>query len=462
MSSLSSQNVLCLYQGLEWMVSLAIIRAAGGAMLLFRRGHPVLVAIVIVLVLSCCVDCCAQSAIPETSSAPILPANTPVILRLTETVYKRDAKPGHPVEFEVGDDVIVNDQIFIQSGTPVHGSVRQVEHTDKGRARVLIDLGPALTVSGETAQLAWAQPSLSSNGSGVADVVGMGALAGPFLPALVIPFLFEKKVLLDNAWGGVWVLARATEKVALDAEKQKAAQEQYTAGRKAAQAELCGPQPAPAFQNWESLEALVRRSGLGDSRKANLLHQAGDLDGAIGAYEQMLASSANFPCSSESPLLSILPSSASLHFEIAGLFREKGDFARAVTECRTAVQLDPKDGRFRIGLANTLEDSGDLDAALAVIKNAIQTEPDESYLHYLLGRVLVKKNEVDAAVVELQRALKESRNHFSPANCELGRAFELKGDLRSALQQYRTAFRAHVNDERCRAAYERLKLQPKK
>jgi lipopolysaccharide biosynthesis regulator YciM len=79
-----------------------------------------------------------------------------------------------------------------------------------------------------------------------------------------------------------------------------------------------------------------------------------------------------------------------------------------------------------------------------------------------LGRVLVKKNDVDGAIVELQRALSKARNHLSPANCELGRVFEAKGDLQAAVRQYRTASRAHVNDEQCRAAYKRLQLHLKK
>jgi hypothetical protein len=48
------------------------------------------------------------------------------------------------------------------------------------------------------------------------------------------------------------------------------------------------------------------------------------------------------------------------------------------------------------------------------------------------------------------------------ANCELGRAFEAKGDLPAAMHQYRTAVRAHVNDAQCGASYERLQLQLKK
>ena len=117
-------------------------------MFLYWRGLSVLVAIVIVSVLPGCRECRAQSANGETSSPPILPANTPVFIRLKETLYKSDAKPGHPVEFEVGYDVAVNGQILIQIGTTVHGTVRQVDHPNKGPARVLIDLRPAQTVSG--------------------------------------------------------------------------------------------------------------------------------------------------------------------------------------------------------------------------------------------------------------------------------------------------------------------------
>lgn len=119
------------------------------------RGLPVFVAMVISTLLGCA-ECRAQSTSAETSSPPILPASTWVTLRLKETVYKKDAKAEHPVEFEVGDDVAVNGQILIQSGTTVHGSGRQVDHANETPAKVLIDLGPAQTVSGETVRLAWA------------------------------------------------------------------------------------------------------------------------------------------------------------------------------------------------------------------------------------------------------------------------------------------------------------------
>ena len=442
-----------------------------------------------------CVDCGAQSATAETSSPVVLPANTPVILHLKESLYQKDAKPGHPVQFEVGYDVVVNDQIFIHSGTAVTGSFRRVDHTGNGPAKVLIDPGPAKTVSGETVGLAWVGVTPKSDRASTMGAVGYvdEPLALPIVvPVLAVVTLFEKKVVLDKDAGcgwfgwlgdcGVWVVAHVAEDVALDPGKQKVALEQYIANRKAAQAELCQLLVSPDSANWERMVSLARRSGLGDSNKAALLRRAGDLDGAIEEYQQLLASRQDLPCSDEYPELSsdayllfvLVPavpeqraqliklfksSSANLHFELAGLYREKRDFLHAISECRIAVQLDPEDERTRIGLISTLQDSGDLDAAIAESKEAIRIWPDRPYFHYLLGSVLVKKNDADAAIAELQWVLKQEKNHDWRASCALGSAYELKGDLKSALGQYRIAYRVHMDDQKCRAAYEQLKLR---
>jgi tetratricopeptide (TPR) repeat protein len=454
--------------------------AVGGDMLRYLSGLSLFVATVISVLLGC-VECRAQSETTEISSRLILPAGTPVILRIKKSLYKKDAKPGQPVEFEVAYDVFVNGQVVIQSGTNVNGSVQQVDHAGKGPPKVLIDLGRVQTVSGEMVRLA-SSSFLSNRSGGIEEAFGWGSAAPPILPGLVIASLFEKKVLLDkDAWGGVWAVTHAAENVTLDPAKQKAAQEQYTANREAAQAELCELLASPA-PNWERFGSLARQTELADSNKAILLRSAGDLDGAIEVYQKLLASKQDLPCSDKYSMISSdVPWSIALalarpemreqlqksisavrHLELAGLYREKRDFVHAISECRTALQVDPEDERIRIGLISTLQDSGDLDAAIAESKEAIRIWPDKAYFHYLLGRALSRKNDPDAAIAELQWALKKEKNHFSPANCELGRAFEAKGDLPAAMRQYRTAFRAHVNDEQCRAAYERLQLQLKK
>jgi len=434
---------------------------------------PPLAPIIVAFLLGS-VECTAQSVPPEISSPVILPANTPVILRLKESLYKKDAKPGQPVEFEVGYDVVVNGRIFIRRGTAVNGSLRRVDHAGGGPAKVLVDLGPAQTVSGEMARLASTGTPATGN-PGIGDAVGFvdEPMALPIvLPVFVAMKLFEKKVLLDKRAGcgwfaglgtcGVWVVAHVAEDVALDPARQQAAQAEYIEKQKAAEVQLEAQlreflkqvpedkQSAAEAQLREYLKQVPESSiGTGlffDSNKAQLLHQAGDLDGAMEEYQGALG---------------LNPSSPDLHLEIAGLFREKGDLVRAVSECRTAVQLSPDNERVRIALISALTDSGDFDNALAEAKEGVRMWPERPYFHYLFGRVLVKKNDPDAALVELQWALKKEKNRFSPANCELGRAFELKGDPKAALRQYHTAVRAHGGDKECRAAYERLQLRVK-
>lgn len=100
-------------------------------MLRIWRRLPALISIMISFLLGC-VKGRAQSATAEVPS-PV------VILRLKESLYKKDAKPGYSLEFEVGYDLVVNGQIGIQSGTAVIGTLRQVDHAAKGPPKLLID-----------------------------------------------------------------------------------------------------------------------------------------------------------------------------------------------------------------------------------------------------------------------------------------------------------------------------------
>jgi len=333
------------------------------------------------------VRCSGQSANTETESRPVLPANTLVFLRLTKTLTKHDTRPGEPVDFVVESDVVVNGRVLVNSGMMVSGSFRGLKQNGKGPSKVLFDLGPLRTTTGETARLTGlglTRPGTKSNQPDVGGAIDWGAQAGPLaplvIPAIVIAEVFpQKKVLIAQ---GACLVAQVAEDVALDPSKVlKLPREQYGASSR---------------------------------------------DRAFPKT----------PCNSP-PL-------------------------HTISEYRANVKRDPDDLDARIGLIEALDDSGDIDTAFAEVQEAMAIWPDDPYLHYLRGRLLAEKNEPDAAIVELQWALQKTNNRLSPANCALGQAFELKGNLKAALGQYRTAYQAHTLDKQCRAAYERLHLQLKK
>jgi hypothetical protein len=290
------------------------------------------------------------------------------------------------VDFVVESDVVVNGRVLVNRGMMVSGSFRGLNRDGKGPSKVLFDLGPLQTTTGEKARLTGlglTGPGTKNNQPDVGGAIDWGAQAGALAPVVIpgiviVEAFHHKKVLLEE---GACVVAQVAHDVKLDPIKVRGLRrEQYGASsrERAFPMTLCGPPP--------------------------------------------------------------------LH---------------TISEYRGNVEGDPNDVDARIGLIEALDDSGDVDAAFAEVKEAMPIWSDHPYLHYLHGRLLVEKNDPDAAIVELQWALKKENNRLSPANCALGRAFELKGNLKAALGQYRTAYRAHVRDEQCRAAYERLHLQLK-
>ena len=529
-------------------------------MLRFWSAPSAFVSVFISLLLASA-ECRGQAAAtPETLSSLTLPANTPVKLRLKQPLYDKESQPGRSLMFEVVENVAVNGQVVIQKGTTVTGSVRQVDRTGEGPAKLLLDVGSVETITGQTVRLVWTGTTAGAarDRYKMKDAGGLVAADPeviPVLPVFVAMTLFQgKKALLSE---GTREMAYVGENVALDTARLQAAQASVAkpghatvfflplawedAVAKEGNLEgftrsiLCGPvqlelrdpiavrlrpgqyrcrvgsgdaatlefadgteyyvkedfvesgtskawmlvnedpMKSETFEAWNrqndahawehkivdvtmpghALDLAPYRKKVekhpqsGDAHRslASYLNTVGELDEALQEYRQALA---------------LEPNSRQAHFDIAKFYQKKGDCTHAIEEYRSGVQIKPKDESAREGFAYLLEDCKDLDAALAEAKEALRIWPDKAWwLHYLLGRLLVKKNDPDAAIIELQWAITKEK-HFPIAECELGRAFELKGDLETALDHYRTASQADVRDEECRASYARLQQQLKK
>ena len=175
-------------------------------------------------------ECRAQSATPETLGLSTLPANTPVKLRLKQPLYTKDAKPGWPVKFEVVENVVVNGQVVNQKGAEVTGSVRQVDRTGKGPAKLLIDLGNTQILTGETVRLVGGgtRTGAASDRMSMRDAGGFVSYpeAIPLLPVFLVMVLFQRKEALLHE--GMREMAYVGENLALDPAKLHAAQASVT------------------------------------------------------------------------------------------------------------------------------------------------------------------------------------------------------------------------------------------
>lgn len=100
------------------------------------------------------------------------------------------------------------------------------------------------------------------------------------------------------------------------------------------------------------------------------LSKSGDTDGAIAAYERILAKTPEIPL---------------VHYNLGTLYKKKGDAARAQAEMEKAIALDPRFVDGYVGLATLLAESGKRPEAIEAIKKGTAENPQSGRLQYALG-----------------------------------------------------------------------------
>jgi cytochrome c-type biogenesis protein CcmH/NrfG len=100
------------------------------------------------------------------------------------------------------------------------------------------------------------------------------------------------------------------------------------------------------------------------------LSKNGDTDGAIAAYEAILAKTPEIPL---------------VHHNLGTLYKKKGDAARAQAEMEKAIALDPRFVDGYVGLATLLAETGKRAEAIAAIQKGTTENPQSGRLQYALG-----------------------------------------------------------------------------
>jgi tetratricopeptide (TPR) repeat protein len=100
------------------------------------------------------------------------------------------------------------------------------------------------------------------------------------------------------------------------------------------------------------------------------LSKSGDTDGAVAAYEAILAKTPQIPL---------------VHFNLGTLYKNKGDAARAQAELQKSIELDPGFVDGYVGLATLLAETGKRGEAIEAIKKGTVENPQSGRLQYALG-----------------------------------------------------------------------------
>lgn len=125
-------------------------------------------------------------------------------------------------------------------------------------------------------------------------------------------------------------------------------------------------------------------------KRAFGLHQAGRLQEAETAYQQVLADA---------------PQSADAHHLMGVLAYQTKRYALAVESIERAVQLNPRMAAAFINLGNAYQDAGNSDKAIESYQKALALQPDSAVAHNNLGALLRDRGSVDEAEENFRRAL---------------------------------------------------------
>ena len=151
----------------------------------------------------------------------------------------------------------------------------------------------------------------------------------------------------------------------------------------------------------------------------NLYVKTGISNHAIEAYQRALSIDPSTGCDIQS----------------GARVQERGPRRRSARRIRTAVALDPRDGRAQFQLADLAMRRGDFTQAEATLTRALAHEVDRPPFLVKLGECYIELKRWDDADRALRAALAE-RGDIERAHYDLALVLEARGDTPGAIAEY--------------------------
>jgi len=130
--------------------------------------------------------------------------------------------------------------------------------------------------------------------------------------------------------------------------------------------------------------------------------------------------------------------SAPEHVDLGRLYVRRGDFRRAESEFRRAVELEPSNPQYHYNLGEILSMMGRWEEAVSCYRRCLRLKQDMAEAMNGLGKAFLQMKKTKEAVKYFRDAVKIDPDN-ALYNCNLGVAYEAKGMFSSAFHQYKKA-----------------------
>jgi tetratricopeptide (TPR) repeat protein len=186
---------------------------------------------------------------------------------------------------------------------------------------------------------------------------------------------------------------------------------------------------------WRDTLAKNPNAWLAHNNLGAALEQAGQVEDAIGHYEQALRLDPNY---------------AMAHYNFGVALEQAGRVQEAIGHYEQALRIKPHYAEAHINLGAALMGQRRVPEAIGHFEQALQIKPDSAEAHCNLGTALLQTGRVQEAIGQYEQALRIKPDYIDAHN-NLATALTLLGKAQEAIGHYQEALR--INPELAEVHY---------